>query len=134
MTTVEIAKVQSDSQCPDVLDLVSGLTLRVVEYFDTAFEEYIAVCLETGALAAEQSAENAKTAVLRVISTQIQLAVESDDFTSLFSTPAQGFDFARWFIASAQGPVTRTHLQIPVMRRPAQSEVSPLVHFAKQLA
>ena len=88
-------------------DLPVKLNLRVLEEYDPESNCYVARCLETGAVAAGRTIDEARQILMDVVRHDALLARRAGGILSLFCKPAGAECELRWqHLAALRGPVT----------------------------
>jgi hypothetical protein len=83
--------------------------LRVLVEFDSAYQVFVARCLETGSVATADSAETATTMMDELLSDEISYAISRKNFSNLTASPASPDVWGRWYEATKkQSPVQKT--------------------------
>jgi hypothetical protein len=84
---------------------IKFLKLRVLIYFDTAYEAYIAQCLETGGVVTADDVDTVMDMMGELLEDEVGYAIEHQNFTNLLSTPAPLEIWARWYKAAKGGNI-----------------------------
>jgi hypothetical protein len=82
---------------------------RVLIEFDSAYNVFVARCLETGSVATADDPETVKTMIEELLSDEISYAISRGNFANLTSSPASPDVWARWYESTKkQQPDERT--------------------------
>lgn len=82
---------------------IKFLKLRVLIYFDTAYEAFIAQCLETGGVVTADDMDTVMDMMGELLEDEISFAIEHHNLTNLFSTPAPVEVWAKWYKTAKEG-------------------------------
>lgn len=105
------------------------LSLKVLEEYDEERREWVATCIETGAVAAASDHPTLQRLIQDTIRLEILLAVQKGNLPNLFRKPAAGEVRVKWLRAAAlapHGPTDSTleiSFNLPPPRREVKSEI-----------
>lgn len=110
--------------------------LRVLAYYDSAYEIFVAQCLETGSVVTADDEDTLNDMMRELLQDEVSFAVEHKNFANLFSTPAPPEIWVRWLQAAKQGEVTEESLAISAkeLRLDDEQEVFAGVEVARSAA
>lgn len=94
-----------------VPSVISMMPFRVLVEFDTAYQEWTATCLDTGAVATGETAEEAEAQIQSLLANDIRMAIEDKSIKSLDRRKAPTEVFARWYQLQADNGEVR---QVPL--------------------
>jgi len=82
-------------------------------------EHFVAQCLETGAVATADAADTAMSIIEEVLESEAALALDSDDFTNLYASPAPVDVWFKWNAMAEQHDPTETFFEIKSRKKPS---------------
>ena len=81
----------------NVPSVISMMPFRVLVEFESDHQEWVATCLDTGAVATGDTAEEAEAQIQEVLATDIRMAIQEESIKSLDRRRAPTEIFARWY-------------------------------------
>jgi hypothetical protein len=115
----------------DPITELEYLTLKVLEEYDEDRREWVATCVETGAVATAHDQGILQKLIQDTIRLEILLAIQKDNFANLFRRPASGEVHARWLRAAGLTKPLKEKLEISYSLSTPRREVKSEISIAK---
>jgi predicted RNase H-like HicB family nuclease len=112
---------------PDLPSIIEQLELRVFIEFDEDYGQYVARCIDTGAVAEGATIEEAELLITEVLKNDFRIAMEEESLKSLFHGESPFEAKVGWYESRTADPSSVKKIRLEVstepQRRSVQSEL-----------